>query len=92
MFELECSDYRHVVVEAPALLGSVHAQLVTRYADAMLVVCDPEHLSPSDAVELGQYLRRLDPPFAGLVALGARGSRRGTRWSSPHRDGPRADV
>ncbi len=69
VFELECSDYRHVVVEAPALLGSVHAQLVTRYADAMLVVCDTEHLSPSDAVELGQYLRMLDPPFAGLVAL-----------------------
>lgn len=69
VLELECSDYRHVVVEAPALLGSVHAQLVARYADAMLVVCDPETMSPSDAVELGQVLRALDPPFAGLVTV-----------------------
>jgi capsular polysaccharide biosynthesis protein len=69
VLELERSDYRHVVVEAPALLGSVHAQLVARYADAMLVVCDPETLSPSDAAELGQVVKTLDPPFAGLVTV-----------------------
>ena len=73
VLELECSNYGHVVIEGPALLGSVDGQLVARYADALLVVCDPERLSPSDAVQLGEVIQRLDPPVAGLVALGSRG-------------------
>ncbi len=91
VLELERSDYRHVVVEAPALIGSVHAQLVARYADAMLVVCDTERLSPSDAVELGQYLRTIDPPFAGLVALEHAGPAAVPVVSAPPRRA-RADV
>ena len=73
VLELECSDYDHVVVEGPALLGSVHGQLVARYGAALLVVSDPERLSPSDAVELGELIHRLDPAVAGFVAVGARG-------------------
>jgi succinoglycan biosynthesis transport protein ExoP len=93
VLELECSDYRHVVVEAPALLGSVHVQLVARYADAMLVVCDPERLSPSDAVELGQFLRSLDPPFAGLVILARAGGAAVPVVSAPpRRERAQADV
>jgi len=91
VLELERSDYRHVVIEAPALIGSVHAQLVARYADAMLVVCDTERLSPSDAVELGQYLRTIDPPFAGLVALERAGPAAVPVVSAPPRRA-RADV
>ena len=72
LLELERSDYRHVVIEGPVLLGSVHGQLVARYADALLVVCDPERLSPSDAVELGRFISGLDPPVAGLVTIGRR--------------------
>jgi polysaccharide biosynthesis transport protein len=93
VLELECSDYRHVVVEAPALLGSVHAQLVARYADAMLVVCDPERLSPSDAVELGHFLSALDPPFAGLLTLGRGGAAAVPVVSAPpRRTRAQADV
>ena len=93
VLELECSDYRHVVVESPALLGSVHAQLVARYADAMLVVCDPERLSPSDAVELGEFLRALDPPFAGLVTLERAGAAAAVPVvSAPRRTRAPADV
>ena len=72
LLELECSDYDHIVIEGPALLGSVHGQLVSRHADALLVVSDPERLSPSDAVELGELIQRLDPAVAGLVVVGAR--------------------
>jgi Mrp family chromosome partitioning ATPase len=73
LLELECSDYDHVVIEGPPLLGSVHGQLVARHADALLVVSDPERLSPSEAVELGELIQRLDPAVAGFVAMGARG-------------------
>lgn len=71
MLELERSEYGHVVVEAAALLDSVHGQLVARYGDALLVVCDPERMSPTDAVALGELIRELERPVAGLVALGA---------------------
>ncbi len=91
ILELERSDYRHVVVEGPGLLGSVHGQLVARYADAMLVVCEPEHLSPADAVELGEFLRALEPPFAGLVTLG-RGSAGGLPAVSAPRPRERAEA
>ena len=73
LLELECSDYDHVVIEGPALLGSVHGQLVARHADALLVVSDPERLSPSDAVELGELIHRLEPAVAGFVDVGSRG-------------------
>jgi polysaccharide biosynthesis transport protein len=93
VLELERSDYRHVVVEGPVLLGSVHGQLVARYADAMLVVCDPERLSPTDAGELGRFLRALDPPFAGLVTLGRGGVGPYAEVSpAPRRDRAEADV
>jgi Mrp family chromosome partitioning ATPase len=74
LLELESSDYDHVIVEGPALLGSVHGQLVGRHADALLVLCDPDHLTPGDAMELGELLRRLDPPVRGLVVLGRGGA------------------
>jgi Mrp family chromosome partitioning ATPase/capsular polysaccharide biosynthesis protein len=92
LLELEVSDYRHVVVEGPALLGSAHGQLVARYAHALLVVCDVEHLTPTDAVELGELLRRLDPPVAGLVALGLRGVAPVPAAIRPRRERSRADV
>jgi Mrp family chromosome partitioning ATPase len=93
ILELERSDYRHVVVEGPGLLGSVHGQLVARYADAMLVVCEPERLSPADAVELGEFLRALEPPFAGLVTVGGRSTGGLPAVSAPQpRERAQADV
>lgn len=71
--ELERSDHAHVVVEGPPLLGGVEGSLVARHADAVLVVCQLDRLTPSDAAELGEVLRRLGTQVVGLVALGVRG-------------------
>ena len=71
--ELETSAYDRVVVECPPLLGSIQGQLVARHADALLVACDVDRLSPSNALELGDVLRALDLPSTGLVAFGSPG-------------------
>ena len=70
--ELETSSYDRVVVECPPLLGSIQGQLVARHADALLVACDVDRLSPANAVELGELLRALDLPTTGIVAVGSR--------------------
>jgi capsular polysaccharide biosynthesis protein/MinD-like ATPase involved in chromosome partitioning or flagellar assembly len=92
LLELECSEYGHVVIEAPALLGSAHGQLVARHADTLLVVCDPERLSPAEAVELGEVLQRLDPPVAGLVTLGSRSAAPQAAAVTLRREPSRVDV
>ena len=71
--EVERSDYRHVVVEGPPLLGAVDGSLVARHADGVLAVCQLDRLTPADAAELGEVFRRLDTPVVGLVALGVHG-------------------
>jgi len=71
--EFERSDYRHVVVEGPALLGAVDGLLVARYAHAVLAVCQLDRLTPANAVELGELLERLETQVVGLVALGVQG-------------------
>ena len=63
-------DYRHVVLEGPALLDGIEADLLGRYADALLVVCRLDRLSPGNAAEIGESLMRSDVPTAGLVMLG----------------------
>ena len=63
-------DYRHVVLEGPALLDGIEAALLARHADALLVVCRLDRLSPANASEIGEALMRIDVPTAGLVALG----------------------
>ena len=57
--ELGSSEYRYVVVEGPPLLGPVDGQLVARWADAVLVVCRLDRLSPDDATELGEVVAQL---------------------------------
>jgi len=71
--ELETFAYDRVVVECPPLLGSIQGQLVARHADALLVACDVDRISPANALELGDILRALDLPTTGLVAFGSRG-------------------
>jgi Mrp family chromosome partitioning ATPase len=68
--ELSSSEYRYVVVEGAPLLGPVDGQLVARWADAVLVVCRLDRLSPSDATELGDVVARLDAPVLGAVLIG----------------------
>jgi succinoglycan biosynthesis transport protein ExoP len=71
--ELDRADYRHVVVEGPALLGGVDGSLLARHADALLVVCQLDRLTPENAVELGELIARFERQAVGLVALGAPG-------------------
>ena len=59
-----------MVVEGAPLLGPVDGQLVARWADAVLVVCRLDRLSPSDATELGDVVSRLDAPVLGAVLIG----------------------
>jgi polysaccharide biosynthesis transport protein len=77
--ELGRSEYRYVIVEGPPLLGPIDGQLVARWADAVLVVCRLDRLSPDEAVELGEVLARLRAPVLGSVVVG--GSR--VRYSLP---------
>ncbi len=77
--ELGHSEYRYVVVEGPPLLGPIDGQLVARWADAVLVVCRLDRVSPADAAELGELLARLDAPVLGSVVIG--GSR--VRYALP---------
>jgi Mrp family chromosome partitioning ATPase len=77
--ELGRSEYRYVIVEGPPLLGPIDGQLVARWADAVLVVCRLDRMSPEEAVELGEVLARLRAPVLGSVVLG--GSR--VRYSLP---------
>jgi polysaccharide biosynthesis transport protein len=68
--ELGRSEYRYVVVEGPSLLGPIDGQLVARWADAVLVVCRLDRLSPDEAVETGEVLARLRAPVLGSVVIG----------------------
>lgn len=63
-------DYRYIVIEGPPLLGPIDGQLVAFWADAILVVCRLDRLTPADAAELGELLARLRAPVLGSVVLG----------------------
>lgn len=84
--ELGSSEYRYVVVEGAPLLGPVDGQLAARWADAVLVVCRLDRLSPSDATELGDVVARLEAPVLGAVLIGGSS----VRYSLPawHSAGP----
>jgi Mrp family chromosome partitioning ATPase len=77
--ELSRSEYRYIVVEGPPLLGPIDGQLVSRWVDAVLVVCRLDRLWPGDAAELGEVLARLEAPVLGSVVIG--GTR--VRYSLP---------
>jgi Mrp family chromosome partitioning ATPase len=70
---LERSDYRYVLVDGSPLRGAVDGALLARYAEAALVVCRHDRMTPATAAELGDVLSRLQVPVLGLVAIGARG-------------------
>jgi len=84
--QLGKSEYRYVIVEGPSLLGSIDGQLVARWADAVLVVCRLEALSPDDAVELGEALARLHAPVLGSVVIGGTRLRYSLQARTPVRE------
>ena len=64
------SKYRFVIVEGPPLMGPIDGQLLARGADAVLVVCRLDRLSPGEATELAELLARIDVPTLGAVVIG----------------------
>jgi Mrp family chromosome partitioning ATPase len=70
---LERSDYRYVLVDGSPLLGVVDGPLLARRAEAALVVCRLDRMTPAAAAELGDVLEQLQVPVLGLVAIGVRG-------------------
>ena len=68
--ELGRSEYRYVVVEGAPLLGPVDGQLIARWADAVIVVCRLDQLSPGNATELGDVVAGLEAPVLGAVLIG----------------------
>jgi Mrp family chromosome partitioning ATPase len=68
--ELGRSEYRYVVVEGAPLLGPVDGQLIARWADAVIVVCRLDQISPGNATELGDVVAGLEAPVLGAVLIG----------------------
>ena len=72
--DLEHSDYRYVLVDGSPLLGVVDGPLLAREAEAVLIVCRIDRMTPTAASELGDVLERLQARALGLVAIGVRGA------------------
>lgn len=88
LFEaLTRSRYRLVIIEGPPLIGAVDGQLLARVADAVLVVCRLDRLSPADATELAEVLGRIDAPAFGAVVIGGARARYAVGASAPARAG-----
>ena len=81
------SRYRLVIIEGPPLMGAVDGQLLARVADAVLVVCRLDRLSPADATELAEVLARVDAPALGAVVIGGARASYSVGASTPARAG-----
>lgn len=64
------SRYRFVIVEGAPLLGPIDGQLLAHWADAILVVCRLDRMSPGEATELAEVLARVEAPALGAVVIG----------------------
>ena len=77
------SRYRFVIVEGAPLIGPIDGQLIARAADAVLVVCRLDRLSPAEATELGDVLTLVETPALGAVVIGAAAARYSLGASPP---------
>jgi succinoglycan biosynthesis transport protein ExoP len=64
------SRYRFVIVEGAPLMGPIDGQLLARWADAVLVVCRLDRISPGEARELAEVLARVDAQALGALVVG----------------------
>jgi capsular polysaccharide biosynthesis protein len=67
--ELGQSGFTCVVFNGPPFVGYPEARSWARHADAVIVVSRPDHLHPSDAIELRNQLDLVDTPVLGHVVL-----------------------
>jgi succinoglycan biosynthesis transport protein ExoP len=65
-------DYHFVLIDSPPALGLSDTQFLVRQADDALIVARLDRVSPSQAEDLRELLRRLQIAPVGLVAVGAR--------------------
>jgi tyrosine-protein kinase len=65
-------DYHYVLIDSPPSLGLSDAQFLARQADDVLLVARLDRVSPTQAEDLRDLLRRLGISPIGLVAVGAR--------------------
>src|SRR5919108_6142474 len=86
------SKYRFVIVEGAPLIGPIDGQLLARWADAVLVVCRLDRLSPDDATELAEMLARVDAPPLGAVVIGGASASYALGASTPARAGADTPV
>ncbi len=67
--ELGQSGFTCVIFNGPPFVGYPESRSWARHADAVIVVSRPDHLHPSDAIELRNQLDLVDTPVLGHVVL-----------------------
>jgi len=67
--ELGRSGFTCVIFNGPPFVGYPESRSWARHADAVIVVSRPDHLHPSDAIELRNQLDLVDTPVLGHVVL-----------------------
>ncbi len=65
-------DYHYVVIDSPPALGLSDTQFLARQVDDLLIVARLDRISPAQADDLRDLLRRLRITPIGMVAVGAR--------------------
>jgi capsular polysaccharide biosynthesis protein len=69
--ELGRSGFTCVVFNGPPFVGYPESRSWARHADAVIVVSRPDHLHPSDAIELRNQLDLVETPVLGHVVIDA---------------------
>ena len=72
--EIKESDYDYVLLDGPPLLGLVDSQVLAQRVDGVIVVCRPDRLTSTNAIDMRELLQRLRAQALGLVVIGGRGS------------------
>jgi capsular exopolysaccharide synthesis family protein len=65
-------DYEYILFDSPPILGIADGQLLTRYANDVLVVARLDRISPYQSEELGVLFKRMDISPIGVSVVGAR--------------------
>ncbi len=69
---LRKTDYSYVLIDSPPILGLGDAQFLARQSDEVLVVARLDRVSPVQAEDLRDLLKRLRLNPIGVVVVGAR--------------------
>jgi len=69
---LRQTDYSYVLIDSPPILGLGDAQFLARQSDDVLVTARLDRVSPGQAEDLRDLLKRLQLHPIGVVVMGAR--------------------